>query len=40
MKTLELNLAKLIGNLDIIGNPITVFSNIKGGLQKLYQKPK
>lgn len=39
-RNLELNLAKLVGNLDIIGNPITVITNLKGGLKQIYEKPK
>lgn len=34
------NIAKIVGNLDIIGNPVSLFSNIAGGFKAVYQKPK
>ena len=27
------NLAQIVGNLDIIGNPVSLFSNVAGGVQ-------
>ena len=28
-----LNVAKLVGNLDIIGNPVSLFSNVTSGFE-------
>lgn len=33
MDTFKVNLAKIVGNLDIIGNPVSLFSNIAGGFK-------
>jgi vacuolar protein sorting-associated protein 13A/C len=38
--TMRMNIAKIVGNLDIIGNPVSLFSNVAGGFKAVYQKPK
>lgn len=38
--TLSFNVAKILGNLDIIGNPVSLFSNVAGGFKQFYEKPK
>lgn len=39
-QTMKFNLAKIVGNLDIIGSPVFFFSNIAGGFEEVYKKPK
>lgn len=34
--TMRMNIAKILGNLDIIGNPVSLFSNIAGGFKAVY----
>ena len=33
------NIAKIVGNLDIIGNPVSLFSNVGNGVVDFYEKP-
>ena len=35
--TLKINVAKILGNLDIMGNPVSLFSNVKGGFKSIYE---
>ena len=37
MDTFKINLAKIVGNLDIMGNPVSLFSNIAGGFKQVYE---
>lgn len=39
-ETMKLNIAKIVGNLDIIGSPVFFVSNIAGGFKEVYQKPR
>lgn len=35
----NLNIAKLVGSLDIIGNPVSLFSNLSNGVVEFFEKP-
>jgi hypothetical protein len=35
----NLNIAKLVGSLDIIGNPVSLFSNLSSGVVEFFEKP-
>ncbi len=33
------NLANIVGNLDIIGNPVSLFNNVGNGVVDFFDKP-
>jgi vacuolar protein sorting-associated protein 13A/C len=35
----NMNIAKLVGSLDIIGNPVSLFSNLSSGVVEFFEKP-
>jgi vacuolar protein sorting-associated protein 13A/C len=35
----NMNIAKLVGSLDIIGNPVSLFSNLSEGVVEFFEKP-